>query len=370
MDLQSLLLLNSIPEIGPVRLRALLAAFGEPERALQASTAELAAVEGISDALALRILHWSGQRAAAQAEIDAARSESATILTLWDEPYPSLLRSLPDAPPVLYCMGDVDVLNHASIAVVGSRRATPYGQRVARDLAQDLAAVDIPTVSGLARGIDTFAHQAALAAEGPTIAVLGSGLLQIYPPENRKLAQAIASQGALVSEFPLNMKPQAGHFPRRNRIIAGISVGTVVVEASEVSGALITARLAAELGREVFAVPGPVSSKLSRGPHRLIRHGAKIVERTQDILEEIPIFKERLSLLCQPTVNSKAGLSQGVALSPAAESLLALVSHEPVDIDRLSEQSKLSSGEFSQVLLDLELKGAIYSLPGKRYART
>lgn len=364
MDRHSLFLFHLIPDIGPVRLRALLEIFETPERILAASKAKLVEA-GLSEAFAHRVLGWGDRRRMAEEELALAEAEGVAVLTWLDEDYPPLLKTLPDAPIALYCLGDPESLSRHSIAIVGSRRCTPYGEKLARRFAEDFAAVDIPVVSGLARGIDTAAHQGALAADGQTVAVLGSGLLEIYPPENRKLARFIAAQGAVVSEFPLRMRADTGHFPRRNRLIAGLSLGTVVVEADERSGALITGRLAAEQGREVFAVPGPVSSKVSRGPHRLIRQGAKLAERAQDVLEELPLLKERIEILTASQPQDPAS-----ALSAAESRLLACLGPEPVGIDRLAAHSELSSGDFSKVLLDLEIKGAIYSLPGKRYART
>ncbi len=225
------------------------------------------------------------------------------------------------------------------------------------------------SVSGLARGIDTIVHRATLGNKGKTIAVLGSGLLKLYPPENRKLAETVAENGALVSEFPLKASPEPGHFPRRNRIISGISLGTVVIEAGQISGALITARLALEQGKDVFAVPGAITSKMSIGPNQLIKQGAKLVEKIEDILEEIGSLKEKFNCFKE---SRKEGINienEESKLSVKEKNLAGLIDFEPASIDLLSERSTLSQGDFAQSLLNLEIKGIVKSLPGKRYVR-
>lgn len=372
MDLlESALLLNMIPEIGPVRFKNLVNHFGELPNIFQSSFTELKSVEGISETLARAILSSGDQRSLLEKELQLTKTEGITILTLEHPAYPSLLKTLLDPPPVLYCKGNAKLLSEASIALVGTRRPTPYGERVAGSLARAFSEMGIPTVSGLARGIDTVVHQSTLQSKGKTVAVLGSGLLKIYPPENKRLAESIAEKGLLLSEFPLQFPPEPGHFPRRNRIIAGVSMGTVVVESDEKSGALITAKLAAEQGKDVFAVPGPITSKMSRGPHQLLRQGAKLVESCQDILEEIEPLKQ--SVLAQFNKNARparaAENATPGALSSQESHLLELIHMEPVHIDFLSTQTRLESGELSQALLNLEMKGIVRALSGKMYVR-
>ncbi len=281
-----------------------------------------------------------------------------------DPQYPSLLKTLPGAPKKLYVTGDVACLSEPSVAIVGSRDCTAYGETAAGMLAEGLAEAGLVTVSGLARGIDTAAHWGSLKARGKTIAVMGTGPDMIFPKENAKLAREISEQGALVTEFEPGTPGYPGNFPMRNRIIACLALGTVVVEAAFKSGALITARLAAEQGREVFAVPGPITSPVSEGSNRLLSEGAKLVSKAQDILEEFEEFR-----------GFKAELKKSIprnadaALTAEEQELLNLISLEPVSIDQLLVKFRLGSGRLSNTLLSLELKGAIRALRGKRYAK-
>ena len=277
-----------------------------------------------------------------------------------DPEYPSLLTEIPGPPEVLYWRGKIEEVKSPSIALVGCRAPTPYGERVAWLLSEELAKMGVTTVSGLARGIDTVVHEATLKAGGKTIAVLGTGMDLIYPSENKNLAAKISQQGVVVTEFPPGTLPLPHNFPQRNRIISGLSLGTVVIEAAEKSGALITARLAAEQGREVFAVPGPITSPVSRGPNRLIRDGAKLAQRAEDILEEIPRLAGRL-----PEMKK----IPAPGLTKEEQDLLNLISHEPVLVDKIIQGTGRGAGTILQSLLDLELKGAVRCLPGKRYVR-
>lgn len=365
--IESTLLLNMIPDIGPVRHRNLIEHFGDAASVFSASVNGLKSIEGISDLLARRILKMRQERPLAEKEIKLAQTHRIHILTLDHPAYPDSIKSLSDPPPVLYCNGDLQCLSAASVAIIGTRHPTPYGERVAATLSRELSELGIHTVSGLARGIDTIAHRSTLQAKGKTIAVLGSGLLRIYPPENVRLSELIWEKGgAVVSEFPLRFPPESGHFPRRNRIISGLSMGTVVVEAAEKSGALITAKYAAEQGKEVFAVPGPVTSKMSRGPHILIKQGAKLVENCAEILEEIaPAGQRKLPKL----FHESHPLLNDPMLTEQEKQLLHIIHVEPVHIDLLSSKSRLGSGDLSQALLNLEMKGAVKSLPGKMYVR-
>lgn len=373
---EATILLNMVPEVGPLRFQHLKNRFPDLKEVFNASIPELKSVEEISEIIAKTILAFGNEKAKLVNELTLAKENGVTILTLADALYPPFLKSLHDPPPVLYCKGDCNLLSLPSIALVGSRRPTLYGERVTRQLSGELASSGMVIVSGLARGIDTIAHCGTLAVKGKTVAVLGSGILKLYPPENKKLAESIAEQGLLLSEFPLHFPPEPGNFPRRNRIIAGLSLGTVVIEADEKSGALITAHLACEQGKDVFAVPGPIHSARSRGPHRLIRQGAKLVENSNDILDELEPLRQRLfPQLTKKSVQKSKGISYPKSpvlqaqLSQCEEQLLTYIDFEPVHIDLLSSRSHFSSGELSQALLQLELKGIVKSLAGKMYVK-
>lgn len=284
-ELEVLLSLNRTGFVGSTLLGRLRRAFGSLERAASATARELAGVEGIGDSTA-RAIRRSLELNVGARELEAARKSGCRVVTPADDDYPSLLRPTIDAPPVLYVRGNLRENDALAVALVGTRNPTPYGISMAQKLARGLADLGITVVSGLARGIDSAAHVAAL-EKGRSIAVLGCGLNQVYPPENRGLAARLS---AVVSEFPMDEPPRPAHFPRRNRIISGLSLGTVCIEASMTSGALVSCAWALDQGREVFAVPGRVDNALSRGPHHLIRHGAKLVEDVLDIVEEISAF--------------------------------------------------------------------------------
>jgi DNA processing protein len=288
-----------------------------------------------------------------------------SVLTLEDEKYPESLREIFDPPFVLYCAGRPEVLKEPAVSVVGARNPTPYGRAVAEKLAQDLAALGLVVVSGMARGIDSIAHWGAL-EEGKTVAVLGSGLENVYPKENRALFRKIAEGGAVVSEFPPDSPPLGFHFPLRNRIISGLSLAVVVVEASRKSGSLITARLALEQNREVTAVPGNVTSDLSQGSNWLIKTGAKLVETWEDVVEELPyLLRERF---LSSKKEEKKSLPE---MSPAEKKLFeGLKPDELIHIDELVERSDASVSEILTLLLNLELKGLVYQAPGKYFQRS
>lgn len=319
----------------------------------------------VASAPLLRSTAAGGPRAEAAPADQRGRAEraGARLLLVEDDEYPAQLRVIPSPPSFLMVQGALRVEDALALAIVGSRHATPYGMQVAERLASDLAARGVTIVSGLARGIDTAAHRGALSAGGRTIAVLGSGVDVVYPAENRKLLSRVRECGAVVSQFPMGTAALAGHFPIRNRTIAGLAVGTIVVEAAERSGALITAGYAGELGREVFAVPGAVTSEMSRGTHRLIQDGATLVQGWEDVVAELP--ETWRSCLREPVVAR--------ASAPAPEGdegrLLHLLGGEPVHIDQLIERSGVSSGRTAGLLLMLELKGWVRQLPGQRYMR-
>lgn len=293
---------------------------------------------------------------------EGARSLGLTVLAACDPGFPALLRAIPDPPPVLYLRGSLT--EAASVAVVGSRRATPYGLAAAERLAFDLAQEGVTIVSGLARGIDSAAHKAALDGGGRTVAVLGCGADVTYPPEHRRLAEAVATRGALVSEFPPGTPPLPGHFPRRNRIISGLALGVVVVEGSRDSGALVTVDFALDQGREVFAVPGSIFSPRSVAPHSLLRQGACMVEGAADILSELGLG------------SSARGATPGPSDVPApsagaggAAGLLALLEGGPLRLDELAEQASLSAGAAGALVTMLEVRGLVRILPGQMVMR-
>jgi DNA processing protein len=321
-------------------------------------------VEGISNQLAAAILNFKAPQWI-KAELDHVAQKGYSVVTLADGSYPSLLREIPDPPPLLYVSGSL-VGTAKNVAVVGSRNATAYGVSATQSLCADLTAFGITIVSGMALGIDTAAHQGALAGKGRTVAVLGSGLNIIYPAENRRLFERISEQGAVISEFTLNTKPEAHNFPIRNRIISGMSMGTIVVEASRKSGSLITARLAAEQNREVFAVPGSIHSFKSTGTHTLIKQGAKLVENAQDVLEELTAFT---AYRPEPQRSWENKITERLtSLAPDELDLYRILGPYPQHIDAIVRKTEIEPGKLLSLLLQLELKGMIRQLPGKLFA--
>ncbi len=294
----------------------------------------------------------------------ASVNERHHTVRLGDDDYPELLSNIPDPPELLYVLGDIDALHMPSIAIVGSRNPTRGGVRNAHDFASHLGKTGFTIVSGLAQGIDTAAHRGALDAGAPTVAFLGTGIDRVYPAANRDLAHEIVSNGALVSEFPLGTQPRGWHFPRRNRLISGASLGTLVVEAARRSGSLITARLAGEQGREVFALPGSIHNPLARGCHQLIRSGAKLVETSEDILGELAPLVGHLLQTAEESTQKDEPES---ARDPDYARLLEVIGHDPVSIETLSEQSGLTIDQVSSMLLILELDGKVDALSGGRY---
>lgn len=342
--------LTLIPGIGGERQRKLLAAFGLPEAIFEAGRLATRAVVGERADL----LFDTDPSEAIDQAITWASEPNRHILTLGDPDYPQSLLEIADPPNVLYVRGNPDLLKKPGLAIVGSRNATPQGRQTAELFAKILAEHGLCIISGLALGIDAAAHQGALAAQGKTVAVIGTGANRIYPARNKELAIAISEQGAIVSEFPLGTPPVATNFPRRNRIISGLSRGVLVVEAAPESGSLITARLAGEQGREVFAIPGSIHSPVARGCHKLIQQGAKLVETAQDILEEFGTI-------------SRPGLP---AQHPATENaLLYALGHDPCSLDELAERTGYGADHLLGELLTLELAGLIATLPGNRYQR-
>ena len=295
-------------------------------------------------------------------------AQAQLTIALADERYPAWLRAIPDPPAVLYCDGQIELQDRQAVAIVGTRQATSYGLRVTETLARELSQLGFTIVSGLARGIDAAAHRAALAAGGRTIAVLGCGVDIAYPPEHAPLQAEIAGCGVVLTEFVHGTPPRPSHFPQRNRIISGLALGVLVVEADENSGSLITARFALEQGREVFAVPGPLDAPMSRGPHGLIKQGAKLVETVDDIIEELLPQLERPKRISKSSGKMLA-VPELPNLSSEEQTMLALMSRDPQHLDDLTERSHLTSAKVAGILLGLELKSVVRQLPGQRYCR-
>ena len=355
-----LLTLNAVDGIGGVRLRRLLERFGSVAALLSAPADRLASVEGIGPALAER-LATARQRFDPRAELQLAEEHGVWVVTLDDDAYPALLKQIADPPIVLYVRGTLMPEDRHAVGIVGSRAATPYGRGVAERLARQLASRGVTVVSGMARGIDAAAHQGALSVTGRTIAVLGCGFLGMDNRFQEEQSSWISGSGAVVSEFPLTMPPLKQNFPRRNRVIAGLSLGVVVVEAAKQSGALITADFALEQGREVFAVPGPVDAPTSAGANALIKGGAKLVQTADDILEELA---PHLNLQPAQTASAPTGLSETM------RRIYEALSEQPLHIDLISERSGVPAGQLSALLLEMELRGLIKEAAGKRYQRT
>ncbi len=364
-DLQDLILLTMVPGVGPQTCCALLERFRTPGRALDASLAALRDVPGVGAKLAEKIKQ-ARRELDIQAELELCRLKGVTPIPHGDPRYPTPLEQIPDPPALLYLRGGFEPRDLLAIALVGSRRCTPYGIRVAERLAGALARTGFTVVSGMARGIDAAAHRGALRAGGRTLGVLANGLAQVYPPEHEELARDVAERGALVSELPMRQGPIAGLFPQRNRIISGLCLGVVVVEAAPRSGSLSTAHHAMEQNREVFAVPGPVDSLASRGCHRLIRDGARLVETVDDILEELgPLVREVRTAPEEPTVRHPAEL----ALSDQERSLLGHLDSQPAGVDELIARTGLAASQVLATLSVLELKRLVRRLPGHKFVR-
>jgi DNA processing protein len=364
-ELQDLMLLTMVPGVGPHTCRALLERFQTPTAVLDARLADLRDVAGVGTKLAEKI-QQARQDVDAQAELDHCRRMAVDLIPRGDPSYPAPLQEIPDPPALLYRRGTSEPRDQLAIALVGSRRCTPYGMRIAERLAGALARTGFTIVSGLARGIDAAAHRGALRAGGRSLAVLANGLDQIYPPEHDELAREVAENGALYTELPMRQGPLAGLFPQRNRIISGLCLGVVVVEAAPRSGSLSTANHAMEQNREVFAVPGPVDSLASRGCHRLIRDGARLVETVDDILEELgPLVKEVHTSDDAPPVRHPAEL----ALTDQERSLLGQLQSQPSGVDELITRTGLTASQVMATLSVLELKRLVRRLPGHQFVR-
>ena len=360
-----LLALTLVPGLGTSRLHQLIRRYDSPREAFQRSPGELVRHFSLPQQSRAFIAN-GGVLRAAEATLKETRAERIQVLSYFDDQYPQLLKEIFEPPLILYCLGKVETLSHPSIALVGSRRCSVYGKEVSRKLARDLASAGVGIVSGLARGIDSQAHLGALEAQGLTITVLGSGVDVVYPRENRRLYGRIREQGCIISEFPCGTFPAPQNFPIRNRIISGLCYGTLITEASEFSGSLITARLSLEQNREVLAVPGNITSPGSYGPNYLIKQGAKPVLCAQDVLEELPHYV--LEFLTPKKGGGKEEPAE--CRKPEQEKLLKLLAADAsVHLDQLLEISKLGQAELNRALLELEMEGLIRRLPGCRFSR-
>jgi len=348
-----------IPDIGPKRLFRLYERFGDMAEAWNADQRSLEAV-GLESKPLQNVLKYR-RRIDPDAELEKVRRAGATLVTSIHSNYPTLLKELEDMPAVLYVRGRLIEADHQALAVVGTRKASKYGRDVAYSMSKQLAPQGVTIVSGLAQGIDSAAHAGALDGGGRTIAILGSGIDTVYPRENAKLAEKICVNGAVISEFPIGMQPMSMNFPRRNRLLSGLSLGVLVVEAPENSGALITATFAAEQGREVFAIPSSILSKSGRGSNRLIQDGAKLVMRVGDVLDELNIVRKH--------VETKVRTAQVVPSNETEKRVLDHLSAEPIHIDDLVRISGISVSEISSTLTILELKGLAQSVGHMQYSK-
>ncbi len=362
-ELKSWLALFTVPNIGPVRYIFLVKHFGSPEKVLSASKEELAELPNIGPVIASNIKNkvlWDK----VEEQLKLIQKNQVQVVTFKDENYPQNLLSIYDPPPFLFVKGEIKKVDRNAVAIVGCRLASPYGKRITERIGRELSKRGITIVSGLAWGIDSIGHLSALKENGRTLAVFGSGLDIIYPRENRRLAEQIQSSGAILSEFFLGTKPEAPNFPRRNRLISGLSLGVVIVEAGTKSGALLTAHSALEQNREVFAIPGNLGAKNSEGTNELIKQGAKLVTSVVDILEELRITtKEGKS---SSSVLTEEDLSH---LSEMEKNLFKLISDEPYHIDKVATQASVSVPQALSALLSLELKGLVKQLSGKMFVR-
>jgi DNA processing protein len=363
-ELADTLLLSLVSGVGPKTRKSLLDHFGSPKAVLAAAPSELRSVQGVGPKLAGAILR-ARQEIDVAAEIEFCRRNGVSIVAESDAAYPRALREVHDPPGVLFVRGAIQPTDALAIAIVGSRHATHYGLEQAERLAGSLARAGLTIISGLARGIDAAAHRGALAAGGRTLAVLGSGVLNIYPPEHDKFAAEVIARGAVLGEAPVRSAPTSGAFPQRNRLISGMSLGVIVVEAALQSGALITARHAMEQGREVFAVPGRVDNRMSRGCHRLIRDGAKLVETAEDVLEELGPLVAAATRDDGTVVHHPAEL----LLNEPEQQVLAAIKGSPTSIDEVISASGLPTPQVLATLSVLEMRRLVRRISGNHVMR-
>lgn len=361
--------------IGPVTFSKLITKFGSVSAALAASVGDLMQIEGIGSATAEKIAA-TRDNFSAEAELRLADKLGVCIINLEDSRYPAALKQIYDPPVILYFKGTLEKSDNLSIAIVGSRRCSLYGSEQASRFAHILASSGFTIVSGMARGIDSAAHRGALTASGRTLAIQGCGLAKIFPSENKKLFEQIAESGACISELPLNYEPLSENFPSRNRIIAGLSLSVIVVEASERSGALITARAAMENNREVMAVPGKIDSAMSKGTNRLIKDGAKLIDSVEDIIESLGYLgqglKEHINHSAEQAEEKLQAVSVDISqlkLSDNEKSVYNSLNREPAHIEEIINQTTLQAGAINASLISLRLKGIIKQLPGNMFTK-
>ena len=358
-DIKYWLALNSLPNVGPVTVKRLWNHFGSARAVWEADEENILKIEGITKPVLKSFLE-NRKQINLEAELEAILKSKIKVLTLEDEDYPTGLKNVYDPPPVLYVKGEILKADEKALGIVGTRKASRYGLETARKLALELASLGITIVSGMALGIDTAAHKGALEAKGRTIAVFGCGVDVLFPPENKDLAREIELSGALVSEFPVGTKVEKGYFPRRNRIISGLSLGVIVVEGHYDSGAMITAKLALEYNREVFAVPGSIEISQSKGPHWLIKQGAKLIESAEDVLEELKCVLPKKEV-------KPLGRDYG-DLSAEEQKIIEILSSEPKHIDDLTLVTGFPSAQVAGLLTLLELKKVVKQSPGKIFS--
>jgi DNA processing protein len=359
-NFEALVSLNLIPQIGSSRLSGLLEYFGDPRKIFEAKRSSLAALLG--EEIAFRVSGFDAAKL--KDDLGLAEKSGIRIITFMDADYPAQLRQIPAYPIVLYCRGEFSEDDRRAIGIVGSRRASFYGLNQAEKFAAQLSAQGLTIVSGLARGVDTYAHRGAIKARGRTIAVIGSGFNHVYPEENAALAREISSCGAVISEFPMDTRPLPVNFPRRNRLISGLSLGILITEAARNSGALITADFALEQGREVFVLPGRIDTPASSGSNALLKQGAKLVTDCEDILEELE-FTSSCARKMEPALENNPKTSQG-----AESCLYGILSDQPLTIDDLIKKSSLRCNQVLDLILRLQFKKLVKALPGKQFIRS
>ena len=369
-EIKSRVLLNMLPEMGVLRANKLISYFGSASKIFSSTTEEISAAGELNANISNKILA-SVNEIDTEKELKKAGELGLQVLIPENDNYPQQLKVLPDFPVVLYVKGKFDKNDIYSIAIVGTREPTEYGKKATRKFSEEFANLGVTVVSGLARGVDTIAHNQALTSGYRTIAVLGNGMNFHYPPENQKLEEEICKCGAVVSEFSLNTPPERFNFPKRNRLIAALSLGTIVIEGNDKSGALITAKFAAEQGKDVFAVPGDIFSKYSYAPHFLIKQGAKLVDKAEDVIEEISDLYDWLKLRLKIQEEKKHTDDIPSLLNKVEEKIMQTIdlSAEGVNIDRLQKQICCGFGELSEALISLELRKRVKSLPGKVYIK-
>jgi DNA processing protein len=367
-DLRYWIALTLINDIGPVSAKRLLSAFRTPKRIFEASENELKEIEGITKSKIKDICGFNSWEEVGK-QIEAAQAHNVRIIRYTDEEYPESLRHIDGSPVILYAKGGFEKKDKYAVAIVGSRNMTPYGKKITEEIASDLASCGLTIVSGMARGIDAVSHKSALKAKGRSIAVLGSGLDNPYPPENEKLFEELSDKGCVISEFPIGTPPNRENFPQRNRLISGLSLGVLVVEAASRSGSLITAGFALEQGKDVFAVPGNITSGNSEGTNELIKKGAKLVQKAEDILEEIAPHLRGLKNSINNDFSAK-GLSidtTGLEITGEEKAICNVLGIEPRHIDIISREAGIQTGKALGILLGLEIKGIVKQAEGKRF---